>query len=221
MKKYLLCCILCLAVLGLAAGCSSETNQVETDEEIRIPDEESMGEAAELYEAVKEENLEDLGEIVTSADEVYQVLVPSGWDLCKNKIDESMLFEMQGETEDQYIVILVMDELSYGEMDIEAFVDAYAENAGTQYENAVIGEKVSIDVNENEAYTLRISGSVEDEEYINHIYVVRYDNETVIFTASMNSLNEFAVTNVLKEVVFSFENTFVPDNDIVTEDTVE
>lgn len=221
MKKYLLCCMLCMAVSASIVGCSSQNNQVETDEEFRIPDEESMGEEADLYEAAEEEQTEEIGELVTSEDEVYQVLVPSAWKLCKNKIDDAMMFEMQGETEEQYIGILVMDELSYGEMDIEEFVDAYAEGGRTEYANAVVSEKVAVDVNGHDAYTLRISGSVDGDNYTNQLYVVKYDNETVVFTASMNTESESVVANVFKDVVFSFENLLTAgvgttDNEIIT-----
>lgn len=217
MKKYMLCCMICLMVMASVTGCSDQADQVETDEEIRIPDEtdeEALGEAADLYEAVAEENLEELGEMVFSEDETYQVLVPSGWELCKNKIDETMMFEMQGETEDQYIGILVLDAVTYGELEIDAFMDAYAKNAEQQFENAVVSDKESIDINENAAYTLRISGAVDGVNYINHIYAVDYEGEKVIFTASMYVENETIVSNVLKDVVLSFKNN-------MTEETIE
>lgn len=213
MKKYLLCCMLCIAVSAAAVGCSDQNNQVETDEELRVPDEEAMGEKADLYE-VEEENLEDVGELVTSEDGMYQVLVPSEWKLCKNKIDDAMLFEMQGETEEQYIGILVMDELSYGEIDIEEFVDAYAESGSTEYANAVVSEKIVTDVNGNDAYSLRISGAVDGDSYTNQLYVVKYDQETVVFTACMNAESERAVINVFEDVVYSFEKILASVSDI-------
>lgn len=215
MKKYLLCCMLCMALSAAAAGCSSQNNQVETetDEEFRVPDEEAMGEKADLYEA-EEENPEDAGELVTSEDGMYQVLVPSEWKLCKNKIDDAMLFEMQGETEEQYIGILVMDELSYGEIDIEEFVDAYAESGSIEYANAVVSEKTVADVNGNDAYSLRISGAVDGESYTNQLYVVKYDQETVVFTACMNAESESAVMNVFEDVVYSFEKILTSASDM-------
>lgn len=209
MKKYLLGCMLGLAMLMPMTGCSTQTNQVETDEELRVPDEETMGEEADLYEGIPEKDLEELGEVVSSEDEVYQVLVPSGWNLCKNKLDESMLFEMQGDTEEQYLGILVMDELSYGELDLEEFVEAYAEQGRQSYTNAVISEKVSVDVNGNKGYKLRISGSVDGDSYTNQLYIVKYETETVVFTASMNTESEAAVSECLKDVAFSFKKMLI------------
>lgn len=219
MKKYLLCCcMVCMAVSAAGLGCSSHGNPVETDEEFQMPEEEVMGEETALYE--KEKDIEELGELVTSEDGVYQVLVPSAWKLCKNKIDESMLFEMQGETEEQYIGILVMDRLTYGELDTEQFVDAYADSGREEYANAVVSEKTVTEVNGHEAYTLRISGSIEGENYTNQLYVVKYDSETVVFTASMNGDSESTVASVFKDVVYSFEHILTQETDLAEADTV-
>lgn len=205
MKKYLLCCILCLMTAVFFTGCA-RADEVETDEKIRIPsDEETLGEATELYEAVEEENLEERGELVNSEDGMYQVLIPSGWEQCKTKIDESMLFEIQGETEDQYMGILVLDEATYGELDIVTYMDAYIENANEQYENAVMGEKVKTEVNGHPAYTIKIVGTINEIVYINLVHVVDYESEIAVFTASTYTENETAVTENLGDVVLSFE----------------
>ncbi len=206
MKKYLLCCILCLMAAVCVTGCA-RADEVETDEEIRIPnDEETLGEVTELYEAVQEENLEERGELVTSDDGMYQVLIPSGWEQCKNKIDETMLFEIQGETEDQYMGILVLDNATYGELDIVTYMDAYIQNANEQYENSVMGEKIETEVNGHPAYSIKIVGTINDIVYINLVYVVDYESEITVFTASTYTENETSVTGNLMDVVTSFEN---------------
>lgn len=230
MKKYLLCCILCLMTAVCFAGCS-KADDVETDEEIRIPNEEdaeALGEEAELYKAVEAENLEEKGELVTSEDGLFQVLVPSGWELSKNKIDESMLFEMQGTTEDQYVGILALNKAEYGTLEASAYMEAYAQNAREQYEHAVVGKVTTVDMaghsededgqstglsdpvqeeSEPSAYTIKITGTINDISYINLVYVVDYESEIVVFTASTYAENEALAAEDLLTVVNSFEKT--------------
>lgn len=207
MKKRLLYCMLCVLALGAAVGCGNQAQRVETDEEIRNPDdteEETLGENADLYEAVEQENKKQTGETVLSEDGLHQVVIPSGWQQCSDKINETMLFELQGETEDQYMGILVLSDAAYGEFDLAAYMEVYEDNMREQFENAIMGETMPVEVNGNPAYSLKVTGSVNEMEYINHIYAVDYEGEKVIFTASTYQENEGRVTRDLEEVVYSF-----------------
>lgn len=220
MKKYLLYSIFYLVVLVSVTGCSISNSQVETDEEIMMPDEtdeEAIGEAADIYQAAEQENLQELGELVKSDDEVYQVLIPSGWELCETKIEPSMLFELQGESEEQYMGILVLDKATYGEIDLAVFMETYIDNARENYGNAIMGETLPVDVNGNPAYSLKISGTADEIDYVNHIYIVDYENEKVVFTASAYPANEQLVADKLEDVVFSFGRVIPEDREELPE----
>lgn len=207
MKARRLYCMLCMAVLGMLNGCGTYTTRVETDEEIRHPDEteeETLGEHTELYEAAERENKNQTGEAITDEDGIYQIRIPSGWELCEDKLNETMLFELQGETEDQYMGILVLTDEVYGRFDLTAYMDAYKDNMRQQFDNAIMSETMEIDVNGHKAYTLRVTGTVNEMEYMNHICAVEYADEKVIFTASTYEEHEKTVEDTLQEIVYSF-----------------
>lgn len=214
MKARWLYCILCIAMLGILTGCGTYTTRVETDEEIRHPDEteeETLGEHTELYEAVERENKKQTGETVTDEEGIYQILVPSGWELCEEKLNETMLFELQGGTEDQYMGVLVLTDESYGQFDLTAYMDAYEDNMRQHFDNAIMSETMEIDVNGHKAYTLKVTGTVNEMEYINHICAVEYADEKVIFTASTYEEHEKTVEDTLQEIVYSFAKLSVEE----------
>lgn len=202
MKKYLLFSIVCLAVFISIAGCGNKIGSVTTDEAIQVQD--TLDKTTDINEAVEKENRAALGEMATSENGIYQILVPVGWSVCKDKIDQSMIFELQGQTQDRYIGILVLDKSSYGEFDLAAFMDSYGEKAKVQYGEVLIDEKTPIEINGNAAYSLRISGSVDNVSYMNYVYVVDYENEKVVFTASTYPESEEEVKHALNDIAVSF-----------------
>lgn len=170
MRKFIVCSILFIGI-GLAmTGCRKQTN-LEAEEaklatELEKADLESE---QEIEEEVVEEIIQDgLEEIKRE----YHFVLPNGWEICDNKQSMQSALEIQGMTDDQYAVVIVLDKDILKDVDTQAYIQRYAEEASATYEKPEIGEPERFTTNTGTAYKMLVQGKIEGKVYANLIYVV-------------------------------------------------
>lgn len=181
MKKYIICSLLCISMCFAMTGCKKQTNlEAEEQKFANELEEAEMEEEQPIEEEVVEEIIQDgLEEIKRE----YHFVLPDGWEVCENKQSMQSALEIQGMTDDQYAVVIVLDKDILKDVDTQAYLQRYVEEASSTYEKPEIGEPERFETNLGTAYKMLIQGKIEGKVYANLIYVVDTSEYWYVTTA--------------------------------------
>lgn len=234
MKKLVLCGILGVMLCFVCTGCQRQTD-LDAEEAAIAKEEED-----DLEEVIEEEIVE---EVVLQGDEEvtreYHFVLPDGWSVCKSKQSEQSSLEIQGNSDEQYAAVIVLEEELLLDLDVMTYMNRYLEEVQQSYEDVEISEIENFMAHSGSAHKVSFEGTVGGKVYINFLYVVEAQEHWYITTACSfvskaadleKDMDEFAasfykVETVLEETTVQENETIenpselTEDTDIETEDT--
>lgn len=177
MKKLILCSMLGLLLCGVSTGCQKQTD---LDAEEAAIAQESEEDVEELVEEVVEEVILQGDEEVTRE---YHFVLPDGWKICKTKQSEQSSLEIQGNSDEQYAAVIVLEETLLTDINVNAYMDRYLEEAKASYEKTEVGTVEKFSVRGQMASKVSLEGTIDGKVYINFLYVVEGEEHWYITTA--------------------------------------
>lgn len=206
MKKYIVCSILCIAICMMANGCRG---QIDIDAEEALHGQETSEDDSEeddIQDA--QETMEEIVVDTEDGEDEYRFALPEGWEICKNKRNEQTVIELQGSLDDQYAAVVVLDKNILENINIQKYIQQYAEEARKTYPDALVGQEAPLTIEEYTAHKLFVRGTLEEKEYINWVYFVDAQQYLYVITSCAYTTNEES----LKEDMDIFVESFVVGN---------
>ena len=167
-----------LLLCGVSTGCQKQTD-LDAEEAVIAQESEE-----DLEELVEEEVVE---EVILQGDEEitreYHFVLPDGWKICKTKQSEQSSLEIQGNSDEQYAAVIVLEKALLTDTNVNAYMDRYLEEAKASYEKAAAGTVERFSVHSQMASKVSLEGTIGGKVYINFLYVVEGEEHWYITTA--------------------------------------
>lgn len=218
MKKYIIISILCIGMSLINVGCQRQTN-LEAEEAVIGQETEEDLEAEEVIdEEIMEETILQGDEEITRE---YHFVLPDGWAICKTKQSEQSSLELQGNSDEQYAAVIVLDEALLTNNDIEAYINRYVEETKLSYEDTEVGEIETIPASSGTAHKIKLDGALDGKVYTNLLYVIDAEEYWYITTACSFVSKAYDLEKDMDEFVVSFYKAEDVIEDVMAQDVPE